>query len=118
MSDFRSNPDIAEAFKALEQRIANLEAARVRRFGTDRPPASQMPGAIIFNTTTSKHELSNGSTWDTLTVTIGSPVAIVENSTNIPAGADGRLLYLWGPQELYISQGGGWRPVYGAFHTH
>jgi hypothetical protein len=68
MSAYNRDQDIADAFAAMQQRLAALEAAiGVRRFTTVlRPAASALPGAVIFNLTTLKHEGSNGAAWTAL----------------------------------------------------
>jgi hypothetical protein len=69
MSEYSRPMDVAQAFAVLERRIAVLElsGAQPRRFTTaTRPAAVTMPGAIIYNTTTAKHQGSNGSAWSDL----------------------------------------------------
>lgn len=68
MSDYLRGPDVAAALAAIERRVMALElAAGIQRLPTSlRPAASVMPGAIIFNTTTAKHEGSNGTSWNAL----------------------------------------------------
>jgi hypothetical protein len=68
MSDYRRDLDVADAFADLERRLTALEVALgVKRYTTAaRPAASALPGAIILNTTTAKHEGSNGAAWNAL----------------------------------------------------
>lgn len=70
MSDYNRNPDVVSAFAELERRIADFEVSArgiPPAYTTAlRPAASTMPRAIIFNTTTGKHEGSDGATWNAL----------------------------------------------------
>ncbi len=61
-------PEFAGELSTLVRRVAALEiAAGVRRYTTaGRPPAAPHVGDIIFNTSTLKHEGSNGTTWNAL----------------------------------------------------
>jgi hypothetical protein len=68
VSDYNRNPDFIEVINEMKQQIADLQVAtRPLFFATGaRPAASTMPGAIIYNTTTAKHQGSNGVTWTDL----------------------------------------------------
>lgn len=61
-------PDIAAHLRVISDRLAIAERAAIVRFYTTatRPAAAALKGAIIFNTTTLKHEGSNGTTWNAL----------------------------------------------------
>lgn len=65
MSEYSRDFDMAQALAAMERRLAALEtAAGIRRFTTaTRPAAASMTGAIILNTTTGRHQGSNGTSW-------------------------------------------------------
>lgn len=68
MSDVVSPVGLVAEIQRLQKRVAVLErAVGTQRFTTaNRPPAASMPGAIIFNTTTGKHEASDGTAWNAL----------------------------------------------------
>lgn len=68
MSAFNTHPDLTIELQALQRRLAALEQAQaVHQYSTaTRPAASTCKGAIVFNTTTGKHEGSDGTSWNPL----------------------------------------------------
>lgn len=64
----RDPADLVAQLQELRARIERLESRTgPRRFTTAaRPPASELPGVIIYNTTTAKHQGSNGAAWTDL----------------------------------------------------
>lgn len=60
--------DLVAQVQELRRQVEALASRTgARSFTTaDRPAASSMPGAIIFNLTTLKHEGSNGASWNAL----------------------------------------------------
>lgn len=60
--------DVADALAVMQRRLAALEqSVAVRQYDTPtRPAAAGAKGAVIFNTTTGKHEGSDGTSWNAL----------------------------------------------------
>jgi hypothetical protein len=73
MSDYNRNPDLADMLTTMQRRIEALERTVSGSLiappytTAGRPSAIGRDGAIIFNTTTGKHEGSNGTTWTAFT---------------------------------------------------
>lgn len=65
MSDYERPQDIAALIGDLQRRIAALEAGTpIRAYTTAlRPAASAVRGMVIFNTTTLRHQGSDGTSW-------------------------------------------------------
>ena len=59
---------LVELLERIEVRLAKLEARPAVNTYTSStlPAASTVPGAVIFNSTTSKHQGSDGTTWSDL----------------------------------------------------
>lgn len=69
MAQSQRQLSIIDKIRDLGNRITTLERSESvppSYTDADRPAASTAPALIIFNTTTSKHQASNGATWSDL----------------------------------------------------
>lgn len=68
MSEYNGPPTLPGLFRELQTRLSRLERrATIGKYTTtSRPNAADAQGTIIFNTTTGKHEASDGVTWNVL----------------------------------------------------
>ncbi len=89
MSDYERPADLLTQLADLKRRLDAIElAVGVRRYDTTtRPAPAAVKGAIIFNTSTGTHQLSNGSVW-TEVAAIGAHDHPHEHSKLVPTYDD------------------------------